>query len=200
MLKIDTFAEIEPEFIERVHAVVWCNGATVDTRGRPRTRVLHPIWEGTTGWVTTRRSSPKVKHLAANPFLSLAYIADPFKPIYVECRALWDGDFATRQRIWDLLRRTPPPLGFDPALTWGDIEDPENGLLRLTPWRSELNDFWPPPRHFCPAATVCYPTSRVVLRAAVALIREERLCHALSFLGPRGLCAASRMDVSRKVG
>jgi hypothetical protein len=146
MLKISTFAEIEPEFIERVHAVVWCNGATVDTHGRPRTRVLHPIWEGATGWVTTRRSSPKVKHLAANPFLSLAYIADPFKPIYVECRAVWDGDLATRQRIWDLLRRTPPPLGFDPALTWGDIEDPENGLLRLTPWRIELNDYSPPPQ------------------------------------------------------
>ena len=85
-------------------------------------------------------------NLAANPFLSLAYIADPFKPIYVECRAVWDGDLATRQRIWDLFRRSPPPLGFDPALTWGAIESPENGLLRLTPWRIELNDYSPPPQ------------------------------------------------------
>jgi hypothetical protein len=99
MVAVGTFAEIEPEFIQRVHSVVWCNGATVDTRGRPRTRVLHPIWEGATGWITTRRSSPKVKHLAARPFLSLAYIKDPFKPIYVECYAAWDGDLAARRRI-----------------------------------------------------------------------------------------------------
>lgn len=145
MIRVSSFAEIEAEFVERAHAVVLCTAATVDSRGRPRTRILHPIWEGATGWVTTRRSSPKIRHLSANPWLSLAYIADPFKPIYVECHAEWDGDLDTRQRIWELLRRTPPPLGFEPAETWGAIEDPENGLLRLTPWRIEINDFRPPP-------------------------------------------------------
>lgn len=141
MIKIPTFAEIEQEFVQRAHEAVWCNAATIDARGRPRSRVLHPIWEGDTGWVTTRRSSPKIKQIAANPFVSLAYIADPFRPLYVECQALWVGDLAARQRIWDLLRSMPEPPGFDPALTWGAIEDPENGLLQLTPWRVELNDF-----------------------------------------------------------
>jgi uncharacterized pyridoxamine 5'-phosphate oxidase family protein len=136
-----TFAEIEQEFIERAHSVVWCNGATIDMRNRPRSRVLHPLWEGATGWVTTRRNSPKIKHLAANPFISLAYIADPFKPIYVECRAAWDDDLATRRRIWDLFKNAPAPFGFDPADVWGRVEDPDNGLLQLTPWRIELNDF-----------------------------------------------------------
>lgn len=75
------FAEIEQEFVTRVHAAVWCNCATIDTRGRPRSRIVHPVWEGATGWITTRRSSPKVKHIAVNTFVSLAYIADPFKPI-----------------------------------------------------------------------------------------------------------------------
>jgi len=37
-------------------------------------------------------------------------------------------------------------VGFDPAAVWGDIGDPDNGLLRLTPWRIELNDFSGPPR------------------------------------------------------
>lgn len=143
--RIGAFAEIEQAFLERVRAVVWCNGATIDTRGRPRSRVLHPVWEGAAGWVTTRRSSPKIKHLAAHPYLSLAYIADPFKPVYVECSARWNGDLATRRRIWELCRSLPEPMGFDPAQTWGDIEDPENGLLELTPWRIELNDFSGPP-------------------------------------------------------
>ena len=117
MQHVSTFAEIEEEFIQRVHTVVWCSAATIDRRNRPRSRVLHPIWEGATGWITTRRNSPKIKHLAANPHMSLAYIADPFKPVYVECRAVWNDDLATRQRIWDLLKNTPEPLGFDPALT-----------------------------------------------------------------------------------
>ncbi|MCU0492120.1 MAG: hypothetical protein MUD01_11055 [Chloroflexaceae bacterium] len=143
--RLATFAEIEADFIERAHALVWCNAATVDQQQRPRSRVLHPIWEGATGWITTRRNSPKIGHLQTNPHLSLAYVAEPFKPVYVECRATWNGDFATRQRIWALLRATPEPLGFDPVLTWGDIADPENGLLQLTPWRIEVSDFSGPP-------------------------------------------------------
>jgi len=141
MPQIATFAEIEAEFIARAHAVVWCNCATIDARGRPRSRVVHPYWEGATGWITTQRSSLKVKHMSANPFVSLAYVADPFRPVYVECRAEWDGDLATRRRLWDLLKNIPAPLGFDPAAVWGDIGGPENGLVRLTPWRIEVNDF-----------------------------------------------------------
>lgn len=136
-----TFAEIEQAFHNRVHHLVLCNCATMDTKQRPRSRILHPIWEGATGWVTTQKRSPKIKHLAANPSVSLAYIGEPFKPVYVECEAVWVDDLATRKRIWELLRSTPEPLGFDPAITWGDIEDANNGLLRLTPWRIELNDF-----------------------------------------------------------
>ena len=144
-IEFSTFAEIEADFIARVHHLVLCNCATIDTRQRPRSRILHPIWEGKTGWVTTQKRSLKIKHLAANSYASLAYLAEPFKPVYVECQAVWDGDLEHRQRIWALLRRTPEPLGFDPAITWGDVADPNNGLLRLTPWRIELNDYTAPP-------------------------------------------------------
>lgn len=141
MLPVATFDEIEREFIERVHSVVWCVAATVDTRGRPRTRILHPYWEGNTGWVTTRHNSPKIKHIAGNLHVSLAYAAEIFRPVYVECCAEWVGDLDERRRIWNTLRHAPPPMGFEPAETWGDIEDPDNGLLRLTPWRIEVNDY-----------------------------------------------------------
>lgn len=141
MSEVINFAEIQADFVQRAHASVWCNGATVDTHNRPRSRVLHPMWEGAIGWVTTRRSSPKVKHLAGNPHLSLAYIADALRPIYVECVTVWVGDLEERRRIWGVLKHMPAPMGFDPADTWGDIDDPENGLLKLTPWRIELNDY-----------------------------------------------------------
>ena len=48
--------------------------------------------------MTTQKQSLKIKHLAANPFVSLAYIAEPFKPVYVECEAVWEGDLAMRRQ------------------------------------------------------------------------------------------------------
>jgi hypothetical protein len=71
---VASFADIEDGFIERVHAVVWCTAATVDTRNRPRSRVWHPIWEGKTGRIATNRNALKTKHLARNPYLSLSYL------------------------------------------------------------------------------------------------------------------------------
>src|SRR5262245_61355308 len=39
------------------HRIVWASAATVDRHGRPRSRVLHPIWlwDGTelSGWIAT---------------------------------------------------------------------------------------------------------------------------------------------------
>src|SRR4051812_43774522 len=103
-MDVQSFAEIEQEFIARVHKIVWCNVATIDTQNRPRSRVLHPYWEGTTGWIITRRHSLKEKHLAHNPYVSLAYVADPIYPVYADCIAEWDDDLAAMQRIWDLFK------------------------------------------------------------------------------------------------
>jgi len=55
--------------------------------------------------VTSEGKAAKVKQLAADPFISLAFIADPFKPLYVECRAVWENDLASRQHSWDLFTR-----------------------------------------------------------------------------------------------
>ena len=38
---------VQDEFIATAHRIVWCGVATVDRRGRPRSRILHPIWERT---------------------------------------------------------------------------------------------------------------------------------------------------------
>ena len=34
-----------PAFLEMAHRIVWASAATVDAKGRPRSRVLHPIWQ-----------------------------------------------------------------------------------------------------------------------------------------------------------
>ncbi len=60
-MEVEQFAEIEMEFIDRVHSMVWCNVATVDRQQRPYSRILHPLWESSTGWVLTHRDSHKSK-------------------------------------------------------------------------------------------------------------------------------------------
>jgi general stress protein 26 len=145
-MQITDFAEIEEEFIRRVHTMVWCNMATVDSRQRPRSRIIHPLWEGKTGWIGTHRTSHKHKHLLANPYVSLAYITDVMNPVYVDCTAEWIEDLAEKQRVWNLFLYAPPPLGYDPADTFGSFDHPDFGVLKLTPWRIALVSF-PAPSH-----------------------------------------------------
>jgi general stress protein 26 len=144
MPHVTNFSDLEEEFIARAHAIVWCNVATVDALNRPRSRVLHPIWEGQAGWIATGRNSPKGKHLSHSPFVSLAYVADPLKPIYVECHAAWDDTPATKAHIWQLFGKVPPPLGYDLAAFFGNVDNPAYGVLRLTPWRVELANLFEP--------------------------------------------------------
>ena len=142
-MEVSSFAEIETEFIERVHHMVWCNVATIDTLNRPRSRILHPLWEGAVGWITTRRNLHKARHLAHNPYVSLAYIADLAEPVYADCKAEWIDDLDQKQRVWQLCKETPPPVGFDPAPIYERFDHPNFGVLQLIPWRIELYN--PPP-------------------------------------------------------
>lgn len=140
-IRVASFAEIEQEFMERVGRIVWCNVATVDGQNRVRSRILHPIWEGTTGWIGTRRGSPKARHLVHNPHVSLAYIADIARPVYADCTAEWADDEQSKHRVWDLFKATPEPLGYDPGLIFGSMDNPDYGVLKLTPWRIEVATF-----------------------------------------------------------
>lgn len=138
-MEVASFNEIAEEFQKRIVRIAWCSVATVDRKGRTRQRILHPIWEGTAGWVGTGPHTHKAKHLAGNPYVSLSYWDPQHQQVYVDAKAEWVEDAATKQRIWDLYKSTPPPLGFDPAIIWkGGVEDPGYGLLKLTPWRIEL--------------------------------------------------------------
>lgn len=129
------FNDIETRFREIADRIVWCTFATVDRSGKPRSRILHPIWEGSTGWIATGRHSHKEKHLSSNPYVSLTYWDPQHEQAIVDCEAIWEDDPDQKQRIWTLFRETPPPLGYELGMLWKNIDDPNFGLLRLRPWR-----------------------------------------------------------------
>ena len=74
--------QIAPAFIDMAHSIVWASVATVDADSRPRTRILHPIWEwdGTDlfGWIATVPSPVKRAHLAVHPE-DLVRVDNPLK-------------------------------------------------------------------------------------------------------------------------
>ena len=67
---------VAPAFVEMAHQIVWASVATVDRRDRPRSRVLHPIWQwdGSTlrGWIATGPTPLKRAHIDRSPHLSVA--------------------------------------------------------------------------------------------------------------------------------
>jgi hypothetical protein len=133
--------EVAPAFVEMAHRIVWCSAATVDAQGRPRSRVLHPIWlwDGTIlmGWIGTGPTPVKRAHLEASPYISLNYWSPNHDTCLAECRASWAFDDETRTMVWDLFKSTPMPLGYDPAIIpgWDKPTSPSFAALRLEPWR-----------------------------------------------------------------
>jgi hypothetical protein len=125
------------DFIALAHRIVWCSLATVDARGRPRSRLVHPVWEltpaGPVARVATRATAVKRAHLAHSPFASCSYW-DPAHDVAVaECAAAWDPDPAG---AWPAFAAPPPPVGFDPATVFGGgLDDPAAAVIVLRPWR-----------------------------------------------------------------
>ncbi len=136
-------AEIAPKFVEMAHEIVWCSAATVDARGRPRSRVLHPIWHWDAetvvlqGWIATGPTPVKREHIAASPNISCNYWAPSQDTCVAECAAEWAFDDATRQMIWDKFVNAPAPVGYDPAIipVWDNALSESFAVLKLAPWR-----------------------------------------------------------------
>jgi hypothetical protein len=89
----------------------------------------------------TRATPVKVRHLAHSPYLSCSYWEPGQEVAVADCHAEWVDDVPTRQRVWELYRDAPAPLGYDfwsvfPAGPAGETPS----LLRLTPYRLRLTD------------------------------------------------------------
>lgn len=135
-------ATVAPAFVQMAHTIVWATVATVGPDGRPRSRVLHPLWTwdgaALTGVVATSPTAVKRAHLEHSPFVSVGYWAPTQDTCTAECRAGWILDDAGRDQVWRAFEDGPEPVGYDPAIIpqWrgGPTSDAFAGL-RLTPWR-----------------------------------------------------------------
>ncbi len=134
-------AAVAPAFVEMAHRIVWCSAATVDGQGRPRSRVLHPLWnwdgKELTGWIATGPTPLKRAHLDAHPFVSCNYWATNHDTCVAECRTEWFFDDDTRTEVWNAFKNAPAPVGYDPAIipVWTSPTDDTFAALKVTPWR-----------------------------------------------------------------
>ncbi|MEM8768883.1 MAG: pyridoxamine 5'-phosphate oxidase family protein [Pseudomonadota bacterium] len=134
-------AAVAPAFVTMAHEIVWCTAATADAKGRPRSRVLHPIWEWDgaelTGWIATGPTPTKRAHLEAHPYLSCNYWTPSQDTCVAECDAQWCFDLPTRERVWKLFAEGPEPVGYDPSMIpgWDGPEVDAFAVLKLDPWR-----------------------------------------------------------------
>jgi hypothetical protein len=132
---------VAPAFVAMAHPIVWCSAATVDAKGRPRSRILHPIWEWDgerlVGWIATSPTPSKRAHLAASPFMSLSYWAPSHDTCVADCRATWVLDDAGRTDVWNRFLNGPPPVGYNPAIVpaWTSPTAAAFAALRLEPWQ-----------------------------------------------------------------
>ena len=139
---MNPYEEICPAFVEMAHHIVWCTAATVDAHGRPRSRILHPLWEwdGTTlvGWIATGQTPAKRDDLEHSARISLNYWAPNHDTCTAECTTEWIVDDEGRVRVWDLFKHGPEPVGYDPAMIppWKDGPLSDAFVpLRVDPWR-----------------------------------------------------------------
>ena len=134
-------SEIAPAFVEMAHRIVWCTVGTTDTEGRPRTRILHPIWEwdgsSLRGWIATSPGSLKSKHLDGTPYLSLTYWDPSHDTASAECTATWETSREERHEGWRRFAEGPAPVGYDPSIIppWTSPDAEAFGILRIEPYR-----------------------------------------------------------------
>ncbi|MEV0146596.1 MULTISPECIES: pyridoxamine 5'-phosphate oxidase family protein [unclassified Nonomuraea] len=138
-----SFAAIEPQFNAYIGDIVYATMTTVDAKGRPRARVLIPIWEVVDGrplgWLATYRTPVKAAHLAGNPHTTFSYWSPRQNAVSVDAVAEWVTDREIGRHVWDLYANgSPPGAGYDLGAFWKGVDDPKLHVLRLTPWRVQV--------------------------------------------------------------
>jgi general stress protein 26 len=139
-----SFADIQQQFDAYIGEIVYATMTTVDRKGRPRARVLIPVWETVDGqplgWLATYKTPVKAAHLAGNPHTTFSYWTPKQNQVSLDTVAEWVDDPRTRRHVWELYRRTSPPgAGYDLGQFWRQgPDDPELHILRLRPWRIQV--------------------------------------------------------------
>lgn len=138
------YAEAAEAFHQMANRLIYCTLATVDSRGRPRSRTVHTLWEwdgeALTGWVGSIVTPMKRAHLKRNPYVSCTFWAgaEVYDTCTAECHAELLLDDDGKRAGWELFANTPPPLGYDPGTihpAWADGPSSDGwGVLKLKPW------------------------------------------------------------------
>jgi hypothetical protein len=117
--------------------VVWCTMATVAPDGEPRTRLVHPIWDWDrgVGWITSRGTPLRRRHLAHEPRTRLHYWSPAHDLAAIDCTAAWVPP-SERATVWAACQAPDPPMGFDPSTMFGDgPDDPGFAPIEVVPHR-----------------------------------------------------------------
>ncbi len=136
-----TLDEIAPRFRETAHSIGMAVAATVGEDGRPRTRVVQPVWEwadgALVGWVSTEAGSPKIADLHRTPALSLTYWTPAQDTATADCEVAVVTDDAERAATWERFLHAPGAARVDLSThpAWDGPVDPAFGVLRLRPTR-----------------------------------------------------------------
>ncbi|MCP2164162.1 pyridoxamine 5'-phosphate oxidase family protein [Goodfellowiella coeruleoviolacea] len=142
--KVHDFAEMQGTFFAYIRDIKYATMTTVDRRGRPRARVLLPIWEVVdgrpVGWLAAFRTPVKTAHLANNPHTTYSYWSPRQNAVFVDSVSTWVDDEPTRRYAWELYRSgSPAGVGYDPHTYWpGGPTDPGYQVLRIDAWRVQL--------------------------------------------------------------
>ncbi len=134
--------QIAPAFVGMAHSIAWASVATVDADSKPRSRILHPIWEwdGTDlfGWIA-KVPTPLIRaHLAVHPNVSVSYWTTNHDTCAADCLVEWYTDDETRSAVWEKFATGPEPVGYDPSSVpmWEDGPTSDAfAVLRLAPYR-----------------------------------------------------------------
>lgn len=142
--RVSSFATIEDQFNAYLREIVYATMTTVDTKSRPRARVLTAVWEQVDGqprgWLATYKTPVKTAHLANNPHATFSYWSPRQNAVAIDTVAEWADDIKTKRHVWQLYERTSPAgVGYPLGNFWpGGPTDPKLHVLRLTPWRVQV--------------------------------------------------------------
>ncbi|RJO71023.1 pyridoxamine 5'-phosphate oxidase family protein [Nocardia panacis] len=142
-INVSEFADLEAEFNAYIGAINYATMVTVDSRNRPRTRVLIPVWEKVNdtplGWLATYHTPVKAAHLAGNPHTSFSYWSPGNNSVAIDATAEWDNTLAIKEHVWGLYDRTSPQsAGYPLGNFWTSPSDPRLHVMRLEPWRVQV--------------------------------------------------------------
>lgn len=134
--------QIAPAFVGMAHSIVWASVVTVDADSKPRSRILHPIWEwdgiDLFGWVATVPTPIKRAHLAVHPDVAVSYWTPSHDTCAADCLVEWYTDDDTCTAVWQKFATGSEPVGYDPSIIpmWKDGPTSESfAVLRLAPYR-----------------------------------------------------------------